>query len=210
MFVVRFRRERKSRASIMAVRRVRLRGPSEPSLFVFSEPDAGVERANSGRDLRTRSCRYAFDGGPRNGDVDRGSADFHPKSGRFASNSRLLPGRGFRTSCSIAIATAQMASHGTTIGISRVGTRYSPQGPHQRRLGRSRPRRSRDHARARTVAVRTPSPKRSSHCGRTNKPYFSTIARLESGAVEVSSLWRPAAKLRPLPLLPAWIERSIS
>lgn len=136
---------------------------------------------------RTRSCRYAFGDDPRNDDVDRGSADFHPKSGRFASNSRLLPGRGFRTSCSIAIATAQMASHGTTIGISRVGTRYSPQGPHQRRLGRSRPRRSRDHARARTVAVRTPSPKRSSHCGRTNKPYFSTIARLESGAVEVSS-----------------------
>ena len=157
---------------------------------------------------RTRSRRYAFGDDPRNDDVDRGSADFHPKSGRFASNSRLLPGRGFRTSCSIAIATAQMASHGTTIGISRVGTRYSPQGPHQRRLGRSRPRRSRDHARARTVAVRTPSPKRSSHCGRTNKPYFSTIARLESGAVEVSSLWRPAAKLRPLPFLPAWIERS--
>lgn len=46
--------------------------------------------------------------------------------------------------------------------------------------------------------------------GRTNKPYFSTIARLESGAVEVSSLWRPVAELRPLPLLPAWIERSIS
>jgi|GEM_PF-6639090 len=137
---------------------------------------------------RTRSCRYAFGDDPRNDDVDRGSADFHPKSGRFASNSRLLPGRGFRTSCSIAIATAQMASHGTTIGISRVGTRYSPQGrPHERRLGRSRPRRSRDHARARTVAVRTPSPKRSSHCGRTNKPYISTIARLKSGAVEVSS-----------------------
>lgn len=147
----------------MAVRRVRLRGPSEPSPVVFSEPDAGVERANSGRDLRLHRAWLARD-----------RAD--------------IPGRGFRTSCSIAIATAQMASHGTTIGISRVGTRYSPQGrPHERRLGRSRPRRSRDHARARTVAVRTPSPKRSSHCGRTNKPYISTIARLKSGAVEVSS-----------------------
>ena len=61
MSVVRFRRERKSRASIMAVRRVRLRGPSEPTPVVFSELDAGVERANSGRDLRLHRAWLAPD-----------------------------------------------------------------------------------------------------------------------------------------------------
>ena len=61
MSVVRFRRERKSRASIMAVRRVRLRGPSEPPPVVFSEPDADVERANSGRDLRLHRAWLAPD-----------------------------------------------------------------------------------------------------------------------------------------------------
>jgi len=45
----------------MAVRRVRLRGPSEPTPVVFSELDAGVERANSGRDLRLHRAWLARD-----------------------------------------------------------------------------------------------------------------------------------------------------
>jgi alkylated DNA repair dioxygenase AlkB len=43
----------------MAVRRVRLRGASEPSLFVFPQPEAGVELANSGQDLRLHRAWFA-------------------------------------------------------------------------------------------------------------------------------------------------------
>ena len=179
---VRFRRERSSRASIVAFRLPSC-GASKPSL------------------LRTQAATSDSIGHGSHANVPiriwRRSAQRRRRPRSCGCPSEL---GAFRDAASVRLARSLSRRRRWRRVAQRSG--YPGAAQPDRRIADARATWAFD---IRRKAART-----SVHCGRTNKLYFSRIARLESGAVEVSSLWRPAAKLRPLPLLPAWIERSNS